>query len=205
MKKQMMLKSLWVGLLCVGFFAVGCSADRLEEVDSTQAGTISSALVGATTQVQWQAIAKFKEARPKDNASKVPFEGDWFTGTLEQFTVKGEVSQDSGGGSISVTGQGGLDNKSLAISLPVTLNNWKSNELTLSGTLTLTFSLSMEGAVATQTTLSGMVYVTGLLNDRPNMALPATIDLKVETKNLQVNVCGSVAHHSVGQGVCDTP
>lgn len=202
-KRSLWCSFLLVSLLVLGGLGTGCSADRLEEVDSAQAGTISSALTGVATQVQAQAALEFKNARPSGNASQVPMAGGWFTGTLEQFTVQGELKQGSGGGSISVSGQGGLNNKSLAISLSITLNDWTSGDLVLSGTITLTFSFSLSGSLSTQAVVSGLVHVKGLVDSHPELALPATVDLKVETQNLQVKVCGSVAHHTVGQGSCE--
>ncbi len=111
-------------------------------------------MVDASMEVQSQKVKEFNKAKPTDGKDTSPMNGDWFSGTLKSITIQGTVSNPKGGGTATVAGNGSLKDSTFSVSIPVTFTDWEVNDLTINGTVTLTFELTKDGGIASTTILT---------------------------------------------------
>lgn len=201
-----MLQKWWIRLSLVvlaGIMvtATGCSGVG-GDLDSTQAATVSTAMVDASSTIQSQVTLQINQWREVVDKNGKPT-GSWVTGTIEKFSVQGTVTNPKGG-SAEVTGQGSYATRDFSVSMQVTLADWAYGSLSISGTITSAVEVKAGGvgAVSTKTTVEGMLMVKGLNTKLPNLAVPVKISIKVETTGTGVTVCGEVAGHIIGIGKC---
>lgn len=193
------------GLLCVGlsWTWAGCSSGGGVE-DASQAATISAAMVDASSSVQSEVTVQINQWRATVNQNPKPTHA-WVTGTLQEFQVKGTVTNPKGGGTAEVSGQGSYATQDLSVSMQMTLTDWVHGSLTISGTITSTVELKTSGGVggtSSKTSVKGALLVKGLNSRLPNVAVPVTIQIDVQTSGASVTVCGQVGAYTVGVGKC---
>lgn len=159
-------------------------------LNETQSSALSSSITSLASAAQASVSAEFSVPDSKEN--------QWVSGTKESFTISGTVSNPNGTGSAEVKGTGSASGEGFQMETTITLTDWTKDDMTVSGSLTSTLTVTTMTPVSSSMTLSGSLKVdTG-----GRFPLTVKVDIQVKTEGSEATVCGKIGTISVGTGAC---